>query len=114
MAHGAHRRRQRAGYSPHFSLEVYFLHDVPADVAAAGEPHQRPQADAVFESVCEFEARPAVPIRVAAGADDRFFPVAFQQSLAHERLAIEADVLPGGHLIALAQPVALAGYLLET
>jgi len=47
-----------------------------------------------------------------AGADDRFFPVAFQQALAHDRLGIEADVLPGGHLIALAHPAELASYLL--
>ena len=31
---------------------------------------------------------------------------------ARERLNIEADVLPGGHLIALAQPEPLARYLL--
>lgn len=66
----------------------------------------------MFESTCDFDAWPSVPIRVVAGADDRFFPVAFQQKLAHERLGIEADVLPGGHLIALSQPAALADYLL--
>ena len=80
-------------------------------MAAAGEPHQRPEADAAFESVCDFEAWPPVPLRVVAGADDRFFPVGFQQSLAKDRLGIEADVLPGGHLIALSQPAALASYL---
>jgi pimeloyl-ACP methyl ester carboxylesterase len=53
-----------------------------------------------------------VPIRVAAGAGDRFFPAAFQQQVARDRLGIEADVLPGGHLIALAQPVPLTDYLL--
>ena len=47
-----------------------------------------------------------------AGADDRFFPVGFQQALARDRLGIEADVLPGGHLNALAEPARLAGYLL--
>jgi pimeloyl-ACP methyl ester carboxylesterase len=66
----------------------------------------------VFESVCDFEAWPSVPIRVVAGADDRFFPVGFQQTLARERLDLEADVLPGGHLIALSQPTELADYLL--
>ena len=29
------------------------------------------------------------------------------------RLGVEADVLPGGHLIALAQPGRLAGYLVD-
>jgi hypothetical protein len=32
--------------------------------------------------------------------------------VACERLGLEADVLPGGHLIALARPEPLAGYLL--
>jgi hypothetical protein len=48
-----------------------------------------------------------------AGADDRFFPAAFQRKVARERLGIKLDVLPGGHLIALSQPAALAGYLLR-
>ena len=100
------------GYGTDFDMAVYFLHDVPPDVAAAGEPYQRPEAAAVFGSVCDFAAWPAIPIRVVAGADDRFFPAAFQRRVAGERLGIEPDVLPGGHLIALSQPVALAAYLL--
>jgi hypothetical protein len=105
---------QRGGYGTELDLGVYFLHDVPPDVAAAGEPYQRPEADAVFGSACAFTAWPPVPIRAVAGADDRFFPVGFQRALARDRLGIEADVLPGGHLIALAQPARLAGYLLGT
>jgi pimeloyl-ACP methyl ester carboxylesterase len=103
---------KRGGYSTEFDLAVYFLHDVPPDIAAAGEPYQRPEADVAFGSACDFSAWPPVPIRAMAGADDRFFPVAFQQALARDRLGIEADVLPGGHLIALAHPTELAGYLL--
>jgi pimeloyl-ACP methyl ester carboxylesterase len=49
---------------------------------------------------------------VVAGADDRFFPVEFQRRMARDHLGVEADVLPGGHLIALAQPASLARYLL--
>jgi alpha/beta hydrolase family protein len=104
---------KQAGYSAEFELATYFLHDVPPEIAAAGEPYQRPEADAVFASVCDFSAWPAVPMRVVAGADDRFFPVGFQQALARHRLGVEADVLPGGHLIALSQPGALARYLLD-
>jgi pimeloyl-ACP methyl ester carboxylesterase len=104
---------ERGGYGTRFDLAVYFLHDVPSEVAVAGEPHQRPEADAVFESVCDFEAWPSVPIRVVAGAHDRFFPVGFQQTLARDRLGLEADVLPGGHLIALSQPTGLTNYLLR-
>jgi hypothetical protein len=103
---------ERDGYAPEFDLFTYFLHDVPLDVAAEGEPHQREEADTAFASVCGFEAWPAIPIRAVAGADDRFFPVDFQRALAHDRLGVEADVLPGGHLIALSQPDALTSYLL--
>jgi len=103
---------EQGGYGTEVDLAVYFLHDVPPDVAAAGEPYQRPEADVVFGSACDFTAWPPVPIRAVAGAGDRFFPAGFQRTLARDRLGIEADMLPGGHLIALAQPASLASYLL--
>ena len=62
----------RGGYSAEFDLAGYFLHDVPPDIAAAGEPYQRPEADVAFGSACDFDAWPPVPIRAVAGADDRF------------------------------------------
>lgn len=103
---------RRGGYPEEFDPAVYFLHDVPPAVVTAGAAHERPEADAVFGSVCDFAAWPAVPIHAAAGADDRFFPADFQRRLASERLGLDADVLPGGHLNALSQPRALADYLL--
>jgi pimeloyl-ACP methyl ester carboxylesterase len=103
---------ERGGYSSEFDLETYFLHDVPPDIAAAGEKYQRAESDAAFASVCDFGAWPQVPIRVATGADDRFFPAGFQRALARDRLGVEADILPGGHLNALSEPAALARYLL--
>ena len=103
---------ERGGYPPEIDIETCFLHDVPPDVAAAGEKHQRPESDAAFASACQFGAWPDVPIKVASGADDRFFPASFQRTVARERLGIEPDILPGGHLNALSQPDALAGYLL--
>ena len=99
------------GYPAEFDIETYFLHDVDPAVAAEGEPYQRPEADVVFESVCAFERWPDVPIRVLAGADDRFFPVEFQRRVAKERLGVDTDVLPGGHLIALSNAAAVADYL---
>jgi len=102
------------GYSPVFDLDTYFLHDVPPEVAEAGLSYQRPEADVVFGSVCDFGEWPAVPLRAVAGTGDRFFPAGFQQKLAADRLGVTADQLPGGHLIALADPAGLAGYLLGT
>lgn len=105
----ARRAAARAGgYSEEFDLETYFLHDVPAEVAAAGAEHQRDEADAAFEEPCPFTAWPDVPTTVLAGRADRFFPFAFQQRVARERAGVEAEPLPGGHLNALSEPDAVA------
>lgn len=101
------------GYGP-FDVTRYFLHDVDPAVAAEGEQYQRFGADIVFGSVCEFRAWPAIPIRVLAGENDRFLPVGLQRRVARERLGVEADVLPGGHVLPLAQPQLVADYLLQT
>ena len=102
---------EQGGYGTDFDLPAYFLHDVPPEVVASGGDEQFPEADAVFGSVCDFAAWPQVPIRAVAGADDRLFPVGFQRALARDRLGLDADVLPGGHLIALSRPAALTDYL---
>ena len=95
-------------------MATYFLHDVDAAVAAEGEAYPRSEADIVFGSVCDFETWPAIGIRVLAGNDDRFFPVGLQRRTARNRLGVEADVLPGGHLLPLVQPRLVADYLLQT
>ena len=100
------------GYGP-FDEATYFLHDVDTDIAAEGERYQRAEAAIVFESVCDFDAWPAIEIRVLAGADDRFFPVDFQDRVARDRLGVAVDVLPGGHLLPLVQPRLVADYLLN-
>jgi pimeloyl-ACP methyl ester carboxylesterase len=102
----------RGGYTPTFDLATYFLHDVPPEIVEQGEAHERPEADVVFGEPCRFEAWPAVPIRVIAGCDDRFFPIEFQRRVAEERLNVTVDELPGGHLLALANPSGLADQLL--
>jgi pimeloyl-ACP methyl ester carboxylesterase len=99
----------RIGGYGSFEVETYFLHDL--DVSGMPDDPQE-EAETVFSSRCTFTALPEVPIRVLAGADDRFFPVEFQRRVATERLGIPADVRPGGHLIALAQPQVVAEYLL--
>src|SRR5262249_58932211 len=66
------------GYSTDFDLAVYFLHDVPPDVAAAGEPYQRPEAAAALRAGCDLAAWPAIPIRGVAGAGAPFVPPPFR------------------------------------
>jgi len=101
------------GYTEDFDLDTYFLHDVPAEVVAEGAAHQRNEADAAFSEPCRFESWPDIDIQVIAGADDRFFPLAFQRRIARERLGRKVDALPGGHLVALAHPRGLADLLLR-
>ena len=104
----------RAGGYGAFDVATYFQHDVDPAVTAEGEPFQRSESDIAFTSVCDFTGWPAVDIRVLAGRDDRFFPVDLQRRVSRDRLGIEPDVLPGGHLLPLAQPRLVADYLLQT
>lgn len=109
------RKRAAAagGYSEEFDVNEYFLHDVPPEVAAEGERYQRPEANAVFASSCDFAEWPAVPIRILSGEGDRFFPLEFQRRVARDRLGLEPDVLHGGHLLGLSNPAGVADYLLR-
>lgn len=101
------------GNDPEFDLERDFLHDLDPEITAELLAHDRPETDAAFRSPCDFEAWPRVPIRVAVAADDRFFPLDFQRRVVHDRLGLDVDVLPGGHLNALSYPEAVAAYLLR-
>jgi pimeloyl-ACP methyl ester carboxylesterase len=103
---------QRGSYSPDFDLDTYFLHDVPRDIVAGGEKHQRAEAKVVFGEPCRFDAWPQIPTHVIAGRDDRFFPIDFQRRVARERLGVDVDEVAGGHLVALSNPRVLAGQLI--
>jgi pimeloyl-ACP methyl ester carboxylesterase len=90
-----------------FDLDFYFLHDLPPDIAERLLSDGRPESDAVFSRPNPLTAWPDVPTRIVVGRDDRFFPAEFQRRVARERLGIEADVVPGGHLVALGHPIEL-------
>jgi pimeloyl-ACP methyl ester carboxylesterase len=98
-----------------FDAQTYFLHDLPPDVLSllmsSGE--EEPPADSLFETRFPLTSWPDVPTTVLAGRDDRFFPYEFQRRIARDRLDLEVDPLPGGHLLALSQPEALAVRLLR-
>jgi hypothetical protein len=100
------------GYAEAFDLETYFLHDVPPAVAETLLEHERPEADIAFEQPCGFTRWPDVATTVLAGRDDRLFPLAFQQRVARERLGLDVEPLPGGHLNALSEPDAVSAALL--
>ena len=97
-----------------FDAETHFLHDLPPEVLAllTSSGDEEPAAS-LFETGFALERWPDVPTTVLAGRDDRFFPYEFQRRLARERLDLEAEPLPGGHLLALSQPDALVARLLR-
>ena len=46
------------GYPAEVDLDTYFLHDVPADVAATGEGHNFPEAETAFGQPCAIKRWP--------------------------------------------------------
>lgn len=92
--------------------EYLFLHDLPADVAAASAAHVREQSGTPFAAPWPLAAWPEVQTRFLLCRDDRFFPAAFQRRVVRARLGIVPDEMDGGHLPALARPDELAGRLL--
>lgn len=92
--------------------DAVYYHDLPTDVVQ--EAQRRPEAEQSWTPMTEpwpLSRWPDVPTRVLAGRDDRFLPASAQKRLARERLGIEADVMDGGHMLALSQPAALADHL---
>lgn len=88
-----------------------FLHDVPADVAAASADHLRDQSGTPFTRPYPLAAWPDVPTRFLLCRDDRLFPADFQRRVVAERLGIVPDEMDGGHLPALARPDELVAHL---
>ena len=101
---------EREGRSPDAGFDplVYFFHDVPPDVTAAGMAGAPEQSDTPFGEVWPLDAWPDVPTRVISAGEDRLFPVEFQAQVARERLGITPERVPGGHLVALSRPEELA------
>ena len=96
-----------------FDVIEDFFHDVPAAVReealGQGEPRQ---SDTPFGQPWPLDRWPEVPTKVIQGSDDRCFPLDFQRRVVRERLGLDLDVMPGGHLIALSRPEELASRIL--
>jgi pimeloyl-ACP methyl ester carboxylesterase len=90
-----------------------FFHDVPEDVRAAALSEEPPQSATPFQEPWPLETWPDVQTRFVQGRDDRFFPLEFQRRVVRDRLAIDLDEVPGGHLVALSRPVELVVRLEE-
>jgi pimeloyl-ACP methyl ester carboxylesterase len=95
-----------------FDVVKNFFHDVPPEVTAeAMAAGEQPQSETPFAKPWPLEKWPDVPTRFLQATDDRFFPLEFQRRLVRERLGMELDEMPGGHLVALSRPAELAGRL---
>jgi pimeloyl-ACP methyl ester carboxylesterase len=92
------------GYGSEFDLTTYFLHDLDSQAAADVLSDPGEEADIAFGQPCEIEAWPDVPTTAVVGRDDRFFPLEFQRKVLRERVGVFPIVIPGGHLLALANP----------
>jgi pimeloyl-ACP methyl ester carboxylesterase len=97
-----------------FDAQTHFLHDLTPDVLAAlTQSGDEEPAESLFETPFPLDQWPDVPTSVLAGHDDRFFPIEFQRRVAKDRLGLEVEELPGGHLLALSQPEALVARLVR-
>jgi pimeloyl-ACP methyl ester carboxylesterase len=94
-----------------FDPQVVFAHDLPPAVAAESQGHMKEQSGTPFEKPWPLEAWPEVPTRFLLCQGDRFFPPDFLRPVVRERLGIEPDEMPGGHLPALAHPDELVDWL---
>lgn len=107
-------REEGRAVSDPFDIRQEFFHDVPEEVReqvfARPEP---PQSGRPFADPWPLPAWPGIQTQVISGRDDRLFPLTFQQRVARERLGLEPEVVPGGHLVAYSQPEALAAVLLR-
>ena len=95
------------------AMEEVFLHDVDPEVARANERYNGVPGAGMFSEPWPLEMWPDVPTRVLAPRDDRLFPLSFQRGVARERLGIDVDVMPGGHLPMLGRPRQLAEHLVR-
>lgn len=98
-----------------FDVVEDFFHDVPEPLRteALSQPEPR-QSDTPFEQPWPLDRWPDIPTRVVAGSDDRLFPLEFQRRVVRERLGLDVEVIPGGHLAALSHPEALAERILAS
>jgi pimeloyl-ACP methyl ester carboxylesterase len=112
-AMSAHLRQIGLGRDTFDSFEDFF-HDVPESIRQDALHSPEPgQSDTPFDAPWPLPSWPDVRTAVIAGRDDRLFPLEFQRRVARERLGLEVDVVPGGHLLALSYPGELVHQLLS-
>ena len=110
-----HEHLRSLGIAPETADDdVIYFHDTPPDLLT--EIRRRPEPEqsmTPMEQPWPLDAWPDIPTRVLTGRDDRLFPADFQRRIARERLGLDVELLPGGHLLAWSHPGELADKLVE-
>ena len=107
------KRAQRAaavagGYDPD-DMDALFYNGV--DAAVVDQEVERAQSDTPSLKPWPAAVLPQVPTRFVLFRDDRFFPEEFMRGVVADRLGIEPEITPGGHMAMLSHPVELADQL---
>jgi pimeloyl-ACP methyl ester carboxylesterase len=94
-------------------LDTLFFHDLAPELVEImlADPDAAAEGPAVFSEPWPLFGWPDVPTTVLSGREDRLFPLDLQRRVSRQRLGLDVEELPGGHLLALSQPSALAEHL---
>lgn len=94
-------------------LDTLFFHDLPSELVEImrADPEAAAEGPEVFTQPWPLDGWPDLSTTVLSGREDRLFPIDLQRRVARERLGLDVQELPGGHLLALSQPSALTDHL---
>ena len=96
------------GYDVDDAVALYYN---GVDSALVTAEIERAQSDTPSLRPWPAEALPGVPTRCILFRDDRFFPERFMRAVIADRLGLEPEVVPGGHMAMLSHPAELADQL---
>ena len=106
--------RLDGGKTGHDDPLICYYNGVPRPLAEeALRRGGRGESAVVWDTPWPLDAWPDVPTKFVLCKDDRFFPAAFMRRVAHERLGIIPDEVPGCHCAALSHPKELSGLLMS-
>lgn len=108
----AQRTAAAAGGYDADDMDALFYNGV--DPALVADVVERGQSDTPMQAPWPADALPDLPTRFVLFRDDRFFPEAFMREVVAERLGVEPDLTPGGHMAMLSHPRELVDRLLTT
>ena len=115
VATGCERAQRAAaafgGYDPD-DMEALFYNGV--DPAVVADEVERVQSETPSLAPWPAAALPELPTRFVLFREDRLFPEQFMRSLVADRLGIEPESIPGGHMAMLSHPAELADALVAS